>query len=85
MDLRDEIVNAEGSITKLREVLGIQHADGTVAPTEPPRLAAEFWEEHKQKLLSTFFAKKSDDAHALPTPQSIPPQQRSKPRYSDII
>lgn len=85
MDLRDEIVNAEGSITKLREVWGIQHADGTVAPTEPPRLAAEFWEEHKQKLLSTFFAKKSDDAHALPTPQSIPPQQRSKPRYSDII
>jgi len=52
VDLHDEIINADGSNIKLGDVLGS-------GLTEPPRLAAKYWDEHKQKLLSTFFGKKS--------------------------
>lgn len=84
VDLCDEIVNSDGSITKLQDVLGVQHADGFLV--EPPRLAAKYWEEHKQKLLSTFFAKKSDNrpSYLTSAPQNFPPSQLSKPRYFDI-
>ena len=66
--LRDEITNPDGSSTKLRDVLGVWSEGGLANPPEPPRLAAQHWDEHKQRLLSTFFAKKSDCA---PSQQQI--------------
>jgi len=66
--LRDEITNPDGSFTKLRDVLGVWSGDGLANPPEPPRLAAKHWDEYKQQLLSTFFAKKLDCA---PSQQQI--------------
>jgi len=55
VDLWDEITQPDGTVLKLSSVIGAQADDGD--PVEPPRLAAKFWEEYKQKLLSTFFGK----------------------------
>ncbi|PPQ72764.1 hypothetical protein CVT26_003146 [Gymnopilus dilepis] len=72
VDLHDEITNLDGTVTKLADVLGARpSSDGT--PAEPPRMAAKFWDEHKQKLLSTFFGKgkKEKGGDTLsPTPPS---------------
>ena len=62
VDLWDEITQPDGTIVKLSSVLGAQpNEDG---PAEPPRLAAKFWDEYKQKLLSTFFGKERKTAEA---------------------
>ncbi|KAF8875958.1 Endonuclease/exonuclease/phosphatase [Gymnopilus junonius] len=70
VDMHDEITNLDGSTTKLVDVLGARPSpDGL--PAEPPRMAAKYWDEHKQKLLSNFFGKgkKEKSANALsPTP-----------------
>ncbi|KAJ7173277.1 Endonuclease/exonuclease/phosphatase [Mycena filopes] len=68
VDLRDEIVDSDGRIVKLRDVLGPGAAD-----VEPPRIAAKFWDEYKQRRLDTFFGKKADSS-LKPTP---PPQEAS--------
>ncbi|KAJ3493100.1 hypothetical protein NLJ89_g11091 [Agrocybe chaxingu] len=65
VDLFDEITNADGYTVRLRDVMGSRAADGT--PPEPPRLAAKFWDEHKQKLLSNFFGKKTDAHETVPS------------------
>lgn len=59
IDLHDEITDADGAVTRLSDVLGARSVAGE--PAEPPRLAAKYWDEFKQKLLSTFFGKKSDE------------------------
>jgi len=62
VDLWDEITQPDGTIVKLSSVLGAQPNDD--GPAEPPRLAAKFWDEYKQKLLSTFFGKERKTAEA---------------------
>lgn len=82
--LRDEVTNSDGSFTNLRDVLSVPSRDG-LTPAQPPRLAAKYWDEHKQRLLSTFFVNKSDtvctSSQALPSlspsqPQSQAPSSR---------
>ncbi|KAF9480360.1 DNase I-like protein [Pholiota conissans] len=89
VDLYDEITNSDGSTTKLSDVLGARPTPA--GPAEPPRLAAKFWSEHKQKLLSTFFGKKSGDAisdnsSASPsqTPTLISPEPLATPAATDL-
>ncbi|KAF7320976.1 DNA-(apurinic or apyrimidinic site) lyase [Mycena chlorophos] len=52
IELHDFIVDEHGREVHLRDVLGA----GTTQ--EPPRIAAKFWDEYKQRLLSTFFVAK---------------------------
>lgn len=59
IDLHDEITGTDGTVTRLSDLLGARSVSGE--PSEPPRLAAKYWDEFKQKLLSTFFGKKSDE------------------------
>ena len=59
IDLHDEIAGTDGTVTRLSDLLGARSVSGE--PSEPPRLAARYWDEFKQKLLSTFFGKKSDE------------------------
>ncbi|KAJ6579091.1 Endonuclease/exonuclease/phosphatase [Mycena vulgaris] len=70
IDFHDQIVNAQGVVVELREVMG-PGATGA----EPPRLAAKFWIEYKQRLLDTFFGKKPDFVAkpAIQSPPSDPP------------
>ncbi|KAJ7230209.1 Endonuclease/exonuclease/phosphatase [Mycena pura] len=55
IDLHDRIVDAHGGELKLSDVLG-----PGAAGAEPPRIATKFWDEYKQRLLSTFFGPKTD-------------------------
>lgn len=55
IDLHDRIVDAHGGELKLCDVLG-----PGAAGAEPPRIATKFWDEYKQRLLSTFFGPKTD-------------------------
>ncbi|KAF8199042.1 DNase I-like protein [Pholiota molesta] len=48
VDLHDEITKSDGSTTKLSDVLGAKPTPA--GPAEPPRIAAKFWNEHRQKL-----------------------------------
>ncbi|KAJ7022669.1 Endonuclease/exonuclease/phosphatase [Mycena alexandri] len=57
IDLRDEIIDSHGRVLKLRDVLG-----PGAAGAEPPRIAAKFWDEYKQRLLDTFFGKRLEPA-----------------------
>ncbi|KAH9479907.1 DNA-(apurinic or apyrimidinic site) endonuclease 2 [Psilocybe cubensis] len=65
VDFHDEIITtssrfSDGTPTtiKLQDVLGAPPLPETGAPADPPRIAAKYWEEYKQKLLSNFFGKK---------------------------
>lgn len=72
IDLRDEIISADGSKVKLVDVIGAKLIAGE--SPEPPRLAAKYWDEHKQKLLSTFFGKKFEDVHPEKSRSATPSQ-----------
>ncbi|KAF9048923.1 Endonuclease/exonuclease/phosphatase [Panaeolus papilionaceus] len=85
VDFYDQIINiSTGVATKLRDVLGMQRKEGEEIP-DPPRIAAKFWDEYKQSLLSSFFGgsgaptreKPSRSASAVST-ESKPPQLVSK-------
>ncbi|KAF9529515.1 Endonuclease/exonuclease/phosphatase [Crepidotus variabilis] len=78
VDFHDEILSSEGSSIQLRDLLGAQVPAGTPLP-EPPRIAAKHWDEHKQKLLSTFFVKKADGAQDLPPTLLAAPPSSSAP------
>jgi AP endonuclease-2 len=67
IDLHDQIIDSNGGVVNLRDVLGRRALD-----TEPPRIAAKFWDEYKQRLLDTFFGKKAD-----PIPKPTPPQPQA--------
>jgi AP endonuclease-2 len=73
IDLHDQIIDTSGGVIKLRDVLG-----RTAGYTEPPRVAAKFWDEYKQRLLDTFFGKKPD-----PNPKPVPPQPPAPQPPSD--
>ncbi|KAJ6517877.1 Endonuclease/exonuclease/phosphatase [Mycena vitilis] len=77
IDLRDEIVDKNGGVLKLRDSLGSR----TVG-AEPPRIAAKFWDEYKQRLLDTFFGKKAD-LSTKPTPSQLT-QPNSDPRSAIV-
>ncbi|KAJ7491312.1 Endonuclease/exonuclease/phosphatase [Mycena galericulata] len=76
IDLHEQIVDAHGATVRLRDVL----RPGAVG-AEPPRIAAKFWDEYKQRLLDAFFGRKTD----LPTAKLVaPPAQPPKsPSTSD--
>ncbi|KAJ7919465.1 DNase I-like protein [Mycena leptocephala] len=67
IDLHDQIIDSNGGVVNLRDVLGRRALDA-----EPPRIAAKFWDEYKQRLLDTFFGKKAD-----PIPKPTPPQPQA--------
>ncbi|KAF8160011.1 Endonuclease/exonuclease/phosphatase [Crassisporium funariophilum] len=68
VDFRDEITDSHGNTVQLRDVLGVQAEANAVS--EPPRLAAKFWDEYsgKQKLLVSFFGKKATETSLAATP-----------------
>ncbi|KIJ55262.1 hypothetical protein M422DRAFT_199375 [Sphaerobolus stellatus SS14] len=61
VDLHEEIQLSSGETVKLRDAMKYEHARG-----QPPRIAACFWDEFKQKLLSSFFT--SSKTKGTPTP-----------------
>ncbi|KAJ7483602.1 Endonuclease/exonuclease/phosphatase [Mycena latifolia] len=70
IDLHEQIVDVHGAVIKLHDVMGPR-----VVGVEPPRIAAKFWDEYKQRLLDTFFGKKPDlvAKTASQTPAPNPP------------
>jgi AP endonuclease-2 len=82
VDLRDEIINSDGSSTSLRDVLGVPPRD---CLAQPPRLAAKYWDEHKQRPLSTFFVKKSDVARPSSRTPSSSQQMLGAQASSDSL
>ncbi|KAF7345671.1 DNA-(Apurinic or apyrimidinic site) lyase 2 [Mycena venus] len=77
IDFHDEIVDSNGDVVKLRDVLGPPSAGGA----EPPRIAAKFWDEYKQRLLDTFFGKKTATTNADLSAKAVPLQpQAPKPK-----
>ncbi|KAF8606037.1 DNase I-like protein [Ceratobasidium sp. AG-I] len=60
VDLHDEITLPDGQVSRLVDKLG-QPCDSNGLRRDPPPISTKFWGEFsgKQKLLSTFFAKKS--------------------------
>ncbi|RDB15925.1 DNA-(apurinic or apyrimidinic site) lyase 2 [Hypsizygus marmoreus] len=60
LDLQESITNNDGTVVHLRDVLGLKQ-DGDNS-SEPPRLAAKFWDEYsgKQMLLEKFFGRTGD-------------------------
>lgn len=59
VDLHDEITTSDGSVIRLRDVLGARNSDSA-----PPRLSTKFWDEYsgKQTRLHNFFTKKATDS-----------------------
>ncbi|KAK2459260.1 hypothetical protein APHAL10511_008737 [Amanita phalloides] len=76
-DLHEKITNPDGSITRLRDVIGVREPNAL-----PPSLAAKFWDEYsgKQTRLHTFFTKKAEK----PVPDA-PPEVSQPPALFDDI
>ncbi|TEB36838.1 DNase I-like protein [Coprinellus micaceus] len=80
VDFHDKITNPDGSVTKLRDALGMGPRDEVEEPKErdPPRLCARFWDEFsgKQTSLAQFFGggkgkvSSSTALSSTPTPPS---------------
>ncbi|KAF8627308.1 hypothetical protein AX15_004439 [Amanita polypyramis BW_CC] len=72
VDLHEEITNPDGSVTRLRDVLGARTSDIL------PRLAAGYWDEYsgKQTQLHKFFTKKVSKTNPADTPA---PDRGSQP------
>ncbi|KAJ1306827.1 hypothetical protein OPQ81_007813 [Rhizoctonia solani] len=66
IDLHDEITSPDGQVSRLVDFLGSVDASGK--QLDPPPISTRFWNEFsgKQKLLSTFFAKKSSKPMSEP-------------------
>ncbi|KAK6977709.1 DNA-lyase 2 [Favolaschia claudopus] len=88
IDLHDEIPHPTGEGTiKLRDVLGVS------AGTEPPRIAAKFWDEYKQRLLDTFFGKKAEPdskvsvlpSRTTPLPDTTPSTPSAAPESAAAL
>ncbi|KAJ7204865.1 Endonuclease/exonuclease/phosphatase [Mycena haematopus] len=77
IDLHDQIIDGNHGVVKLRDVLGPR-----TAGADPPRIAAKFWDEYKQRLLDTFFGKKADAGAKATPPQEQSSQPISDPRNS---
>lgn len=77
VDLHDEITLPDGQVLRLVDKLG-QPCDNDGLRRDPPPISTKFWDEFsgKQKLLSTFFTKKSAPPPATPSGDS---QQVSVP------
>ncbi|KAG8748411.1 Class II abasic (AP) endonuclease [Ceratobasidium sp. 414] len=90
IDLHDEITLPDGRVLRLADKLG-QPFDETGRRRDPPPIATKFWDEFsgKQKLLSSFFSKKS--TVAVPkelvslecNPQALSPVSCSRTAISD--
>jgi AP endonuclease-2 len=80
IDLHDQIVDASGVNLSLKDAMHFRQG------TEPPRLAARFWDEYsgKQRLLDTFFGKKKADPTPVvpnPVPSLVP---KPSPASEDV-
>lgn len=73
IDLYDEITLPDGQVSRLLDKLG-RPCDGNGIRRDPPPISTKFWDEFsgKQKLLSTFFAKKSTASESNPSRDSHP-------------
>ncbi|CAK5273443.1 unnamed protein product [Mycena citricolor] len=89
IDLHDQITLESGVFVKLADVLGNPEPGA-----EPPRLAAKFWEEHRQRGVDTFFGKagakqvvalkKDSPVAEMKAPSASPPEDTPK-RERDIL
>ncbi|CAE7205079.1 unnamed protein product [Rhizoctonia solani] len=81
IDFHDEITSPDGQVSRLVDVLGGSDTSGQ--RRDPPPISTKFWSEFsgKQKLLSTFFAKKSSQPSA-PSPvdsaQEVLPERETE-------
>ncbi|KAG8691658.1 Class II abasic (AP) endonuclease [Ceratobasidium sp. 423] len=66
IDLHDEITSPDGRVSQLVDLLGSVDVSGQ--RRDPPPISTKFWGEFsgKQKLLSTFFTKKSSQSVSEP-------------------
>ncbi|CUA78128.1 AP endonuclease 2 [Rhizoctonia solani] len=66
IDLHDEITSPDGQVSRLVDIIDSYNASGQ--PRDPPPISTKFWDEFsgKQKLLSTFFAKKPSQSTSKP-------------------
>ncbi|TFK64761.1 DNase I-like protein [Pluteus cervinus] len=100
MDLHDEITTESGGVLKLVDLLRVPKHEKASQPNlvplnlplpSPPRLAARLWDEYsgKQKMLDTFFRKKSGTGDPSPTPSQAPEppssQSQSQPQSSSQV
>ncbi|CAE6506017.1 unnamed protein product [Rhizoctonia solani] len=85
IDLHDEITSSDGQVSRLVDLLG--SADDSGERRDPPPISTKFWNEFsgKQKLLSTFFGKKSSDSVPKPlasipgrSPEEATPESRTE-------
>ncbi|CAE6426067.1 unnamed protein product [Rhizoctonia solani] len=78
IDLHDEITSPDGQVLQLLDFLDT--ASGSGQQRDPPPISTKFWNEFsgKQKLLSTFFAKKSTQS------TSEPPTAASEHNFQEI-
>lgn len=82
-DFHDSIQDKDGTTLYLSDAINppgrLRAADGNLAPWDPPKLAARYYPAfgNEQRLLSTFFGKKSD------TPKPSAPGRASSPTNHD--
>lgn len=84
LDLHDEIVDADGRVVRLQDVLGSKH--GSISDKETPRLASKFWDEYsgKQMLLENFFGKTNTSSTITSLSLSPPPVHVNKHPESKV-
>ncbi|KAJ7058091.1 Endonuclease/exonuclease/phosphatase [Mycena amicta] len=70
IDLHDSILDGQGKEIQLRDALGANKA----VEQDLPRIAAKFWDEYKQRLLSTFFTSKAASPSPLISSSSGTPE-----------
>jgi AP endonuclease-2 len=81
--LHDEIIDANGHLVKLQDVLGVVNG-------EVPRIASKHWVEHsgKQTLLQNFFGRKNSEQKGFlsitPSEGSLKPAETLSPELSEL-
>lgn len=79
VDLHEEITTSNGSVLRLRDLLGARNPDSA-----PPRLAARFWDEYsgKQTQLHKFFTKKAAVSPSKASSSVLTPDGGTRPSAS---
>ncbi|KAG8929864.1 Class II abasic (AP) endonuclease [Tulasnella sp. 418] len=74
IDLHDEITSDEGQLLRLIDLMKGSSGGESDALRQPPRIAAQFWDEFsgKQTLLSKFFTKKQSPASSVEPTEKAP-------------
>ncbi|GJJ11349.1 hypothetical protein Clacol_005581 [Clathrus columnatus] len=75
VDLHDEIRLESGETFTLRDAIRYEQAK-----RRPPRIAARFWDEYKQRNLASFFmSKKNEHSSSESSPSTTPPEHTRNP------